>query len=161
MYCCYVSGFPSPNCTITRKLSSWHLICRHKFCSLPQSILIIIIKKFLAIPYKSSCSSGIFVLFTVSPCTILFSCLSLSPISCIGICLSTRSWWYWLTWFLGHSNVLINMTVIIPPMTKHARLRHNSLPENIFLLFHSLRNFLAKKQRKSQCKLLFVICCSE
>ena len=105
----------------------------------PQSILIIIIKKFLAIPYKSSCSSGIFVLFTVSPCTILFSCLS-----CIGICLSTRSWWFWLTWFLGHSNVLIKMTVIIPPMTKHARLRHNSLPENIFLLFHSLRNFLAK-----------------
>ena len=56
----------------------------------PQSILIIIKKKFLAIPYKSSCSSGILVHFTVSPCTILFSCLSLSPISCIGICLSTR-----------------------------------------------------------------------
>ena len=69
---------------------------------------------FLAIPYKSSCSGGIFAIFTAIPCTILSSCLSLalSPSSCIGtiVRLSPRSSWFWL---LYHSNVMINITAII------------------------------------------------
>ena len=36
---------------------------------------------------------------------------------------------------LCHSNIFINMTVIIPPMTKHARLYQNCLPKNIFFSF--------------------------
>ena len=38
-------------------------------------------------------------------------------------------------WSLCHSNIFINMTVIIPPMTKHARLCQNCLPKYIVFSF--------------------------
>ena len=38
---------------------------------------------------------------------------------------------------LCHSNIFINMTVIIPPMAKHTRPWHNSLQENISSFFTS------------------------
>ena len=64
-----------------------------------------------------------------------------------------------LFWSLCHSNIFINMTVIIPPMTKHARLCQNCLPKNIFLLVSrdDAQEFRQEKRTKitnTQCRCL-------
>ena len=66
--------------------------------------------------------------------TTLSTSLSPSPASCTGMrirlppCSS-------LFPSLFLSNIFINMTVIMPPVTKHARLCQNSLPKSIFCSF--------------------------
>ena len=68
---------------------------------------------------NSSCSCGNFLIFIVRGGTTLSTSLSPSPTSCTGmsIRLSPCSS---LFWYLCLSNIFINMTVSIPPMTKHA-----------------------------------------
>ena len=60
-------------------------------------------------------------------------------------------------WSLCHSNIFINMTVIIPPMTKHARLCQNCVPKNIFLIVSrdDAEEFRQEKRSKitnTQCR---------
>ena len=64
-----------------------------------------------------------------------------------------------LLWSLCHSNIFINMTVIIPPMTKHARLCQNCLPKYIFLLVSrdDAQEFRQEKRSRitnTQCRCL-------
>ena len=86
--------------------------------------------------------------------------LSPSPTYCTGtsIRLSPSSS---LFLSLCHSNIFINMTVIIPPMTKHARLCQNCLPKYIFIMVSrdDAQEFRQEKRTKityTQCNVFKV-----
>ena len=67
-----------------REEATWHPFAATNYFFLKKYI------NLLAIPYKSSCSRGIFVIFIVHPCTILSSCLPLQSVTNF-LCRNDRS----------------------------------------------------------------------
>ena len=91
------------------------------------------------------------VLFSRSFLISIDSSLSPSPTSCTGTSIRLSPSSSSLFWSLYHSNIFINMTVIIPTMTKRPTLCQNCLPKNIFFIVSrdDAQDFRPEKKTKT------------